>query len=101
MKHVTTGVRHYLEYRVEPDRTCKRCSVTRVNALVRAYEKCHQTGDEAILAKLRQLSLLVKGRGFDGGTALLSAGLNDRALRDVCWNVSSFLSDQEVETVLG
>lgn len=101
MKHETTVGAPSSEYRVEPDRTCKRCSVTRVNALVRAYEKCHQTGDEAILAKLRQISLLVKGRGFDGGAALLSAGLNDRALREVCWNVSSFLTDQEVETILG
>jgi len=86
---------------VESDRTCKRCSVSRVNVLVRAYEKCHHAGDEATLAKLRQVAQLVKGRGFDGGVALLAAGLNDRALRDICWNVSSFLSDQEVETILG
>ncbi|MFH1057481.1 MAG: hypothetical protein V1797_02230 [Pseudomonadota bacterium] len=86
---------------MESDRTCKRCSVTRVNALVRAYEKCHLGRDEAALPKLRQIAQLVKGRGFDGGAALLTPGLNDRALRDVCWNVSSFLNDEEVQNILG
>lgn len=101
MKHDATVDATRLESHVEPDRTCKRCSVTRVNALVRAYEKCHQTGDETTLAQLRQLAQLVKGRGFESGSELLSPGLNDRALRDVCWNVSSFLTDKEVETILG
>ena len=86
---------------MEPDRTCKRCSVTRVNALVRAYEKCHLAGDAPTLGKLRQLAQIAKGRGFDGGGGLLTPGLTERALRDLCWNVSSFLTDREVEAILG
>ena len=85
---------------MEPDRSCKRCSVARVNHLVRAYEASHAAGGEATLARLRQLVQLAKGRGYDGA-ALLTPGLKERAVREICWNVSSFLSDKEVETILG
>lgn len=85
---------------MEPDRTCKRCSVARVNSLARAYEAAHAPGGEATLGKLRQLVLIAKGQGFDG-MALLTPGLGERAVRELCWNVSSFLTDKEVETILG
>jgi len=85
---------------MEPDRTCKRCSVTRVNSLVRAYEAAHAPGGEATLGRLRQLVLIAKGQGFDG-LALLTPGLGEKAVRELCWNVSSFLTDKEVETIRG
>ena len=86
---------------MEPDRSCKRCSVARVNSLARAYEVAHTAGGEAALAKLRQLILIAKGQGYDGGTALLTPGLGEKTVRELSWNVSSFLTDQEVETILG
>ena len=85
----------------QPDRTCKRCSVTRVNALVEAYEKAHQQRQAAWLSRLSQLERLCRQRGFDQATRMLLPGLKDKELRALCWNVSSFLEDREVEQVLG
>ena len=83
------------------DRTCKRCSVGRVNALVRAYHQAHDQGDRAMLRRLRRLNQLCGERGYNHGSGLLSGGLGDKPLRSLCWNVSSFLEDEEVTRVLG
>ncbi len=85
---------------MSPDRTCKRCSVARVNALIKAYAQAHANGTRS-RAPLRQLVQLASDRGFHDAGALLHPGLNSRELRAVCWNVSSFLEDPEVETALG
>lgn len=85
----------------EPDRTCKRCSVTRVNALVRAYRKAHEEKHEATLRTLREIERLVARRGYAQGTGIVRPGLSDKPLRSLCWNVSSFLEDAEVERLLG
>jgi hypothetical protein len=74
--------------------------VARVNSLARAYEAAHAPGGETTLGKLRQLILIAKGQGFDG-VALLTPGLAEKTVRELCWNVSSFLTDKEVETILG
>ncbi len=85
----------------EADRTCKRCSVARVNALIEAYHQAHQQGDQARLGRLRKIISICEGRGFAGGSQLLVAGLGEKELRALCWNVSSFLEDSEVEINLG
>lgn len=83
-----------------PDRTCKRCSVARVNALMAAYQKA-QEGDTPTLGRLKELVILVQGRGLGQARGLLAPGLRDKDIRALCWNVSSFLEDNEVERILG
>jgi hypothetical protein len=85
----------------EEDRTCKRCSVRRVDALVDAYVQAHNQGGNYWISRLRQIDRLCRERGFDQGTRLLQAGLAEKELRALCWNVSSFLKDQEAESILG
>jgi hypothetical protein len=81
------------------DRSCKRCSVTRVNNLVRAYEKAHQNGNSASMIELKEVAALVKTRGYQEGLRLLQPGLNGQELRSFCWNVSSFLEDDELKRI--
>ena len=68
----------------------------RVNALVKAYRQAHLQGDQAVLKRLRRLNDLCGERGYSNGSGLLRAGLQDKPLRSLCWNVSSFLEDDEV-----
>lgn len=83
-----------------PDLTCKRCSVARVNILIKAYKKA-QGDDAPALGRLKELVILVQGRGLRQARGLLTPGHGDRELRAICWNVSSFLEDNEVERILG
>ena len=82
------------------DRSCKRCSVTRVNNLCKAYEKAHQNGNSASMIELREVVTLVKTRGYQEVLRLLQPGLNGQELRAFCWNVSSFLEDDELKRIL-
>ena len=86
---------------MEEDRFCKRCSVNRVNIFCRAYQQAHQAGDERTLARLKELVKLVEERGYQGAGGLLTPGLGPRDLRALCFNVSSFVKDEDVEVVLG
>jgi hypothetical protein len=81
------------------DRSCKRCSVTRVNNLVKAYEKAHQNGNFASMLELKEVVSLVKTRGYKEVLRLLQPGLNGQELRAFCWNVSSFLEDDELKRI--
>jgi hypothetical protein len=83
----------------EEDRTCKRCSVRRVDALVNAYLMAHGDGGENWMSLLKKVDRLCGERGFDQGARLMQPGLNEKDLRALCWNVSSFLKDQEVEAI--
>jgi hypothetical protein len=82
------------------DRSCKRCSVTRVNNLVKAYEKAHQNGNSVSMIELREVAALVRNRGYQEVLRLLKPGLNGQELRAFCWNVSSFLEDDELKRIL-
>lgn len=86
---------------MESDRTCKRCSVARVNTLCKSYQKAHSHQGATTLASIREIAQLAKSRGFDGATVLLTPGLTEKDLRAHCWNISSFLKDEEVERILG
>ncbi len=86
---------------MEPDRTCKRCSVARVNLLVKAYQKAHEAQGGPVLTALREVCDLVKRKGFEGAGVLLVPGLNEKDLRAHCWNISSFMKDEEAERILG
>jgi len=81
------------------DRGCKRCSVTRVNNLVRAYEKAHQNGNSSSMSELKEVANLVKRRGYPEALRLLQPGLDGPDLRSFCWNVSSFLEDEEMKRI--
>jgi hypothetical protein len=85
---------------MEPDRTCKRCSVARVNLICKAYQKAHGEQGESALSALRKIDDLVKTRGFGGAAMLLLPGLGEKDLRAHCWNISSFLQDEETERIL-
>lgn len=85
----------------EEDRICKRCSVRRVDTLVDAYNKAHEDGGETWVSRLRQVDRLCNERGYDLAARLLLPGLSQKDLRALCWNVSSFLKDHEVETIFG
>lgn len=85
----------------EEDRICKRCSVRRVDALVNAYIKAHGDRGDNWISRLRQVGRLCKERGYDHAGRLLQPGLGEKDLRALCWNVSSFLKDQEVESIFG
>jgi hypothetical protein len=83
------------------ERTCKRCSVTRVNTLCEVYVKAHQRNDPKAWQGLREVSTLVKARGFDEALKILMPGLANQNLRSFCWNVSSFLEDEEMNRIFG
>lgn len=84
----------------QEDRTCKRCSVARVNALVEAYAQAHAEANGNRLSRLKQIHGLCKSRGFDQGRLLLQPNLSEKQVRALCWNVSSFLQNAEVEAIL-
>lgn len=81
------------------ERTCKRCSVTRVNTLCQVYENAHQNNDLKAWHGLREVSDLVKSRGYDEALRILKPGLANQQLRAFCWNVSSFLEDDEMKRI--
>ncbi len=81
------------------DRSCKRCSVTRVNNLVKAYKKAHQNGNSTSIIELKEVVAQVKTRGYQEGLRLLQPGLDGQELRAFCWNVSSFLEDDELKQI--
>jgi hypothetical protein len=83
------------------ERTCKRCSVTRVNTLCEIYENAHLDNDPKALHGLREVATLVKTRGYEDVLRLLKPGLADHQLRAFCWNVSSFLEDDEMKRIFG
>jgi hypothetical protein len=52
------------------------------------------------MSGLRELAALTKDRGYDLGFRLLHPGLNEQELRALCWNVSSFLEDEDLKMCL-
>jgi hypothetical protein len=52
------------------------------------------------LNQLRKVVHLVKARGYQDVIRLLNPGLAGQDLRAFCWNVSSFLEDEELKQIL-
>ena len=75
--------------------------MARVNALVEAYTQAHGEPNGSGLARLKQIHGLCKSKGFDQGRLLLQPNLKEKQVRALCWNVSSFLQNEEVESILG
>lgn len=79
--------------------TCRRCSVVRVNTLCRIYDKAYKEGDPKALESLTKLVQLAKERGYPQGMVLLQRGLTSSTIRPICWNVSSVLTDYDLESM--
>ena len=78
-------------------RTCRRCSVTRVNTLCRLYDKAFQDNDARAKKQLAQLSQLAAGRGYDLAGRIMEPGLTEDKVRPLCWNISSLLTDEDLD----
>ena len=78
-------------------RSCKRCSVTRVNVLCELYDRAFHQDDRKARKNLGYLTSLAAQRGYDRASAVLSSDLNEEQIRSHCWNVSSLLEDEDLE----
>jgi hypothetical protein len=80
--------------------TCKRCSVSRVNLLCDLYEKAFHFRDKKAFEDFKKLVRLSSRRGYPQGDQVLSDGLDPEGVRAACWNISSLLTDEDLE-ILG
>jgi hypothetical protein len=78
-------------------RTCKRCSVSRVNTLCDLYERAFTCEEENARRDLTKLVKLAAARGYSPGLDLLRNGHDEAAARCLCWNISSVLNDKDLE----
>ena len=79
--------------------SCKRCSVVRVNILCDLYAKANEAGEQKARNDLGRLVRLAGNRGYAEGSSLLQPGLDAAEARPLCWNVSSVLSDGDLEAL--
>lgn len=80
-----------------PYRTCKRCSVTRVNILCKIYEQSFHEKDKKAERHLSQLVKLAADRGYEEGLELINGIKEEAQVRSICWNVSSVLTDDDLK----
>jgi hypothetical protein len=78
---------------------CKRCSLTRVNLLSDLYDQAFGELSGAADGCLRRLVALAGERGYADGHRMLAPGLPRSTVRALCWNVSSVLTDEDVNRV--
>ena len=77
-------------------RTCKRCSVNRVNTLCELYRRAYIEGDDPARNDLAKLTALAMERGYRQGKEALQPGLSEEVVRSLCWNISSLLEDEDL-----
>ena len=80
-------------------RTCRRCSVTRVNTLCELYEHGFRNGDHQARKNLAKLTQMAMARGYSQGSGVLLPGLSESSVRSLCWNISSLLTDEDMSFV--
>ena len=80
-----------------PYRTCKRCSVTRVNVLCELYERAYHDNEDKSRQDLGKLVTLAADRGYWQGRDVLAPGLDESKVRSLCWNISSVLTEEDLE----
>ncbi|MBU2550523.1 MAG: hypothetical protein KKB20_19100 [Proteobacteria bacterium] len=78
-------------------RSCKRCSVSRVNSLVELYELAFRKRMAQERNMLEHLVRLASERGYEAGRQLLDPNLSESGVRALAWNVSSLLEDEDLE----
>jgi len=82
----------------KPAASCVRCSVDRVNILCRLYEEAITQDGTSSQNDLESLIHLAETRGYNRGYDIRSYGLAKKALRSVCWNISSLLTDEDMRS---
>jgi hypothetical protein len=81
---------------MDRQQTCKRCSLSRVNALCTLYEKAFQENETMSFSKLRALVKVAQSRGFADGQKILMPYLGKSQVRAVAWNISSVLFNDDL-----
>lgn len=74
---------------------CRRCSVVRVNTLCRLHRQGVEENDPDARKNLEALVRLAAERGYAAGPGVLKDGLEASAVRSLCWNISSLLTDHD------
>jgi hypothetical protein len=82
---------------MEPEKTCQRCSIARVNALCTLYEEAHLENQPRSLANLKALVLLAQERGYSNSAQVLRSDLRRDEVRSLAWNISSVLQNQDMQ----
>lgn len=71
--------------------------MVRVDLLCDLYHRAYELGENKAEADLTRLVRLVRERGYNHGQSLLQPGLDPSRVRPLAWNVSSLLSDKDME----
>ncbi len=82
---------------MQPEKTCQRCSVARVNALCTLYEEAYLESQSQSLSNLKALVLLAQERGYINSTQVLRSDLRRDEVRALAWNISSVLQNQDMQ----
>jgi len=81
---------------MDRQQTCKRCSIARVNALCELYAGAYEENGSKSLTHLKALVQLAQSRGFANGTQILRPGLRKSQVRNLAWNISSVLFNDDM-----
>lgn len=84
---------------MQPEKTCQRCSVARVNALCTLYKEAYLENQPQSLANLQALVLLAQERGYINSTQVLRSNLRRDEVRALAWNISSVLQNQDMQSL--
>ena len=82
---------------MDNERTCRRCSVVKVNLLCGLYDEGFRDNLEESRKRLKALVTIAKDRGYPEGTNILSPSLEPDYVRKLCWNISSLLTDMDFQ----
>ena len=81
---------------MEPEKTCRRCSIARVNALCTLFEEAYLEHQPRSLANLKALVFLAQERGYSNSVRFLRFDLRKDEVRSLAWNISSVLKNQDM-----
>lgn len=71
--------------------------MVRVNTLCRLYEQGIRNGDRRSTEDLEALVKTAVERGYALASQVLEAGLDSSVVRRICWNISSVLTDRDLQ----
>jgi hypothetical protein len=73
--------------------------VNRVNLLCELYDKAYRQDDREVRKTFQSLVDMAGRRGYPKGLDVLQSGLAEKTVRKICWNISSLLSDEDVNHI--
>ena len=82
---------------MQPEKTCHRCSVARVNALCILYKEAYLEDQSRALKNLTALVRLAQERGYSNSIQVLRPDLRREEVRSLAWNISSVLQNQDMQ----